>query len=62
MEQFSERLKNWRGHRRQKEAATDLGLKIGTYRSWEKGKRTPKQHTLAEVERLMESHKHEPSK
>lgn len=35
----------------QKEMAGRLGVELTTYRSWEKGKRTPKKLALAELER-----------
>lgn len=36
---------------RQKEMADRLDVELTTYRSWEKGKRTPKKLALAELER-----------
>jgi transcriptional regulator with XRE-family HTH domain len=50
---FSERLRKWRGKRRQKEAAADLDVTLAAYRKWEYGKRTPKKITLAEIDRRM---------
>lgn len=51
---FKDRLKKWRGKLRQKEAAEILGVPLGTLRTWEYGKRTPKQITMCEIERRME--------
>jgi len=53
-ESFATRLKNWRGPLRQKEAASVLDVKLGTFRSWENGKRTPNKLALIEIERRME--------
>lgn len=50
---FKDRLKEWRGKLRHKEAAAILNVPLGTYRAWEYGKRTPNRLSLAEVERRM---------
>lgn len=39
----------------QKEMSELLRVETGTYRSWEKGKRTPKAMALAELERRIEA-------
>lgn len=49
------RLREWRGKRRQKEAAADLDVSLATYRKWEYGRRTPNKLALAELERRMAS-------
>lgn len=43
----------------QKEAADVFGVPTGTYRTWEKGSRTPKKLSLAEIERRMEAKRNE---
>lgn len=52
---LSRQLKQWRGKRRQKEAAEALAVPYHTYRAYETGKRTPKGLALAELERRMHS-------
>jgi DNA-binding transcriptional regulator YiaG len=44
---FAERLKQWRGGLRQKEAAEKLGLPLPTFRKWENGKRTPPKYVVS---------------
>lgn len=34
-------LRKWRGHRRQKEAASALGVSVRTYQNWENGVNAP---------------------
>lgn len=52
-ESFQTRLREWRGKRRQKEAASDLDVSLRTYQAWEEGLTTPSQLALAELERRM---------
>jgi Helix-turn-helix len=52
------RLREWRGKRRQKEAAADLDIPVPTYRKYEYGKRTPNRLALAELNRRMDSGAH----
>ena len=47
-ELLKDRLRQWRGKRRQKEAAADLDVPVATYRKWEYGDREP--NTLAQAE------------
>ena len=54
-ELLKDRLKKWRGRRYYKEVAAIFEIPVGTYRAWEKGKRSPKLLTLCEVERRMET-------
>lgn len=53
IEQLKDRLREWRGKRRQKEAASDLDIPLPTYRKYEYGKRTPNKLALAELLRRM---------
>jgi transcriptional regulator with XRE-family HTH domain len=50
---FKSLLKQWRGHRLHKEAASDLGVALSTYRKWEYGKRTPDKFKREQLERIM---------
>jgi DNA-binding transcriptional regulator YiaG len=50
-ELLKDRLKKWRGDRRQKNAADDLRVSLATYRKWENGKRTPNALAMAELDR-----------
>ena len=55
MEAFANRIHRWRLDRGllQKQAAAVFGVPTGTYRTWEKGSRTPKELSLVEIERRM---------
>lgn len=55
-ESFKNRLKKWRGKRKQYEAAALLMAPIRTYQNWEQDKSTPSQWAIAELERIMEAH------
>ncbi len=50
---FAFRLKRWRGHKTQKEAADLLGVPFDTYVNWEYSRNYPSGPTLAEIERRM---------
>jgi hypothetical protein len=50
---FKDRLREWRGKRRQKEAAEILNVPLGTYRTWEYGKRTPRLYLVPIFEGIM---------
>jgi transcriptional regulator with XRE-family HTH domain len=54
---FANQLEQWRKIRdlRQKEAADKLDVPFGTYRSWERGKKTPHKLTMPEIQRRMEA-------
>jgi len=52
---LKDQLREWRGKRRQKEAAADLDIPLPTYRKYEYGKRTPNKLALAELTRRMEA-------
>jgi len=54
---FAWRLQRWRMHFRllQKEAAAIFEVPTGTYRTWEKGSRTPKKLTMMEIERRLQA-------
>jgi DNA-binding transcriptional regulator YiaG len=55
MSEFSEKVKQWRKRLklRQKEAAAVFGVPTGTYRTWEKGSKTPNRLSLCEIDRRM---------
>jgi DNA-binding transcriptional regulator YiaG len=57
MDEFSDRIKQWRlGLKlRQKEAAAVFDVPVGTYRTWEKGSKTPTKLSLCEIERRMKN-------
>jgi len=48
---LSERLLEWRGRLRQKEAADKLNIPLSTYRKYENGQRTPGKLAMSELER-----------
>ena len=50
---LKDRLREWQGKRRQKEAAADLDLPLPTYRKFLYGKRTPNKLAMAELERRL---------
>jgi hypothetical protein len=50
---LKDRLREWQGKRRQKEAASDLDIPLPTYRKFLYGKRTPTKLALAELLRRM---------
>lgn len=50
---LAKKLKLWRGKLRQKEAAAKLDLPLTTYRSYEKGKRTPGKLAMIELVRRL---------
>jgi len=52
-DQLKDLLREWRGKRRQKEAASDLDIPLPTYRKYEYGKRTPTKLAMAELLRRM---------
>lgn len=52
-EPFNERLKKWRGKRKQHEAAFLLSAPIRTYQQWEQNRSTPSKYAIAEIERIM---------
>jgi DNA-binding transcriptional regulator YiaG len=54
---FSKQIELWRKAKglRQKEAAAVLDVPFGTFRSWERGKRTPHKFTMPEIQRKMEA-------
>lgn len=52
-DQLKDRLREWQGKRRQKEAAADLDIPLPTYRKFLYGKRTPNKLALAELLRRM---------
>jgi len=61
---FSIQLEQWRKSRelRQKEAADKLDVPFGTYRSWERGKKTPHKLTMPEIQRRMAAVTFSPAK
>lgn len=50
---FSERLREWRGKRLQKEAAAALQVALSTYRNWEQGMNTPNEMARRWLEERM---------
>ena len=50
---FAKKLRKWRKKRVQKQAASDLGVPLRTFQSWEEGIRAPSKLALIEVERRM---------
>jgi DNA-binding transcriptional regulator YiaG len=58
-EDFASRIKKWRMELklRPKEAAAVFDVPTGTYRTWEKGSRTPHKLAMAEIVRRMEGAK-----
>lgn len=50
---LANKLRVWRGKRYRKEAASDLGIPLATYRKYEEGKRTPNKLAMAELERRL---------
>jgi hypothetical protein len=54
---FSKELKEWRGDRIQKEAASALDIPAPTYRKYEYGKRTPNKLSMIELKRRMDANR-----
>ena len=52
---LKDQLREWRGKRRQKEAAADLDIPLPTYRKYEYGHRNPNKLAMAELKRRMEA-------
>lgn len=50
---FREKLRQWRGARRQKECASILGIPLRTLQAWEYGINEPDELKQAEIERRM---------
>jgi DNA-binding transcriptional regulator YiaG len=54
---FREKIRSWRGKRRQKECADLLEIKIRTLQAWEYGINEPDEVKQVEILRRMEAHK-----
>lgn len=54
---LKDRLREWQGTSSQKEAASDLGIPLATYRKFLYGKRTPNKLAMAELGRRMDDPK-----
>lgn len=54
-EAFSKTLREWRGKRRQKEAAAILGVPLETFKCWEYAKQSPRDSFKAYLLEKMKS-------
>jgi len=54
---LAQKLNEWRGSRNAKEAASDLGIPLPSYRKYLNGKRSPNNLAMAELDRRMKDFK-----
>ena len=56
VDEFRDKVRLWRGRRRQKECAEILGVAVKTLQAWEYGINEPDEVKQVELQRRMEAH------